>query len=117
MGKTFRVHHFAGNRLCCTGVIKGSEETLHCSRKYLDYDKYYQLSDRKQGALPSRRADIYALFENYQKRKRIAQSYDAADRYAKRQSGCSVTLTLNYRAHTIIEKMKSAIIVSPVDNM
>ena len=63
------------------GVIKGSEEALMCPNKYLDLDAYLRTSTRKQRFAESQRAEVYSLFERYQKMRGNSWSYDGADRY------------------------------------
>ncbi|KAI9510704.1 hypothetical protein F5148DRAFT_976352 [Russula earlei] len=62
------------------GVIKGSEMTLDLGEHFLDYGTYLNLSARTQATFASKRKEIYALFEIYQKMKRDRREYDAADR-------------------------------------
>ncbi|CAL1697343.1 unnamed protein product [Somion occarium] len=62
------------------GVIKGSEQALQSSERFLDRDTYLDLSHRTQGTFANQRETVYALFQAYSRRKKIRGDYDAADR-------------------------------------
>ncbi|GBE80111.1 predicted protein [Sparassis crispa] len=63
------------------GVIKGSEEALASSAKYLDKDNYQKLKNRRSHAIVANQADvIYQLFLIYSRMKRERGEYDVADR-------------------------------------
>ncbi|TFK22056.1 hypothetical protein FA15DRAFT_706710 [Coprinopsis marcescibilis] len=62
------------------GVIKGSEESLSCTKGYLDEKEYQSLSERANYLFASQRGTIYSLFVKYMALKREQGHYDAADR-------------------------------------
>jgi len=66
--------------ICDLGVIGGSEESLNFDSRHIDKETYENLSARTQYAFSSQRDTIYALFQTYQKRKRLFSHLDAADR-------------------------------------
>lgn len=65
-----------------TGVIKGSEEALTSTGRFLSKDAYEGLSHRSQATFANLRNIIYCIFEAYLRRKRERGDYDAADRCA-----------------------------------
>lgn len=66
--------------ICVLGVIGGSEESLGSDSNHLDKETYENLSARTQYTFSSQRDIIYALFQTYQKRKKLYGDHDTADR-------------------------------------
>ena len=64
------------------GVIKGAEQTLTSTNRFLDQHAYEALSPRTQPAFASQRNAIYTIFEMYLSLKRDRGDFDAADRLA-----------------------------------
>lgn len=63
------------------GVIQGSEQALSCTDRFLDRQRYEDLSHRSQSTFATQRNTIYAIFESYIQRKKAKGHYDSADRY------------------------------------
>ncbi|SJL05199.1 uncharacterized protein ARMOST_08565 [Armillaria ostoyae] len=64
----------------CSGVIKGSTETLSEEKRYLSRDTYLGLSERRQSTFAGQRWEIYQLFELYMRKKKLRGEYDTGDR-------------------------------------
>ncbi|EGN94529.1 hypothetical protein SERLA73DRAFT_114784 [Serpula lacrymans var. lacrymans S7.3] len=62
------------------GVIKGSEEALSTTERFLDQKTYVKLSHRSQSTFSMHRDVIYKLFEQYMKRKKGRGDQDMADK-------------------------------------
>jgi hypothetical protein len=64
------------------GVIKGAEQTLTSTNRFLDRHAYETLSPRTQPTFASQRDAVYTIFEMYLSQKHERGDFDAADRLA-----------------------------------
>lgn len=64
----------------CTGVIKGSEETLVSGQRFLERAAYVELG-RGYSTFEGRREELYSIFQWYSRRQGQLKHVDIADRY------------------------------------
>lgn len=61
-------------------TIKGSQESLRFPHGRLSREAYLELSESRSSSLSSEhRSEIYQLFQQYERRKRLLRDYDVAD--------------------------------------
>ncbi len=67
--------------IICSGIIKGSTETLREESRHLSKAAYLDLFKHRQSAFSAdQRCKVYKLFELYMRKKKLRGEYDASDR-------------------------------------